>query len=517
VVDVIVVGAGPTGLMLAGELALAGIDVEVLERRSSSEVVGLRARGFHSRTIEILDQRGIADRFLAEGQTFSGATFGTASVDTSDLPTRHPYTLGLAQSHIERILAGWTSELGVPIRRGREVAGFDQDAGGVDVRLTDGTSMRAPYLVAADGGRSAIRKAAGIDFPGWDATRSTLIATVELTEEPPQGMRIDATGIHGLHPTGDGRTVQVLVTEQQLGPASEPTLDDLSKALVAVYDTDFGVHDPTTISRFSDATRQAASYRAKRVLLAGDAAHIHSPTGGQGVGLGVEDAVNLGWKLAEVVREHAPDSLLDTYQAERHPATARVLRYTMGMSVTQRADDRVSALVDIVSDLMSVDAARARLASLHLGLDVRYESQDGTHPLLGRRMPDLDLTSAGGPLRVFTLLHDAHAVLLNLGAPGSVTLGPWRHRLRLVDASYDGPWRLPVVGAVEPPAAVLIRPDGHVAWVGDETQVGLEEALTRWFGETFADPAEVSTASSTRRSSTRQACLRRYWRPAPSR
>ena len=481
-VDVIVAGAGPTGLMLAGELALAGVDVQVVERRSTSELVGMRARGFHSRTIEILDQRGIADRFLAAGQTFPSASFANTPVDISDLPTRHAYTLALVQREIERILTDWVGELGVPIHRGREVVGFAQDADGVDVRLADGASMRAAYLVAADGGRSTIRKAAGIEFPGWEATRSTLIAEVEVTEETPKGVRVDETGIHGLNPVGDGPTMQVLVTEQQLGPATEPTLADLSRALIAVFDTDFGVHHPTTISRFSDATRQAAAYRVGRVLLAGDAAHIHGPTAGQGIGLGVEDAVNLGWKLAQVVKDIAPDSLLDTYQAERHPATARVLKYTMAMAVTQLANPRVGALVDVLADLVSIDAARVKLACLHLGLDVRFDVEDGSHPLVGRRMPDLDLTTADGPVRVFTLLHDARAVLVNLGEPGSLALGSWGDRVQLVEASYDGAWELPVIGAVEAPAAVLIRPDGHVAWVGDGTDAGLDEALERWFG-----------------------------------
>ncbi len=481
-VDVIVAGAGPTGLVLAGELALAGVDVQIVERRSTSELVGMRARGFHSRTIEILDQRGIADRFLAAGQTFAAASFANAPVDISDIATRHPYTLALVQSEVERLLTEWVGELGVPIHRGREIAGFAQDADGVDVHLTDGPSMRAAYLVAADGGRSTIRKVAGIEFPGWAATRTTLIAEVEVTEETPTGVRIDETGIHGLNPMGNGRTTQVLVTEQQLGPATEPTLADLSHALITVFDTDFGVRNPITISRFSDATRQAASYRAGRVLLAGDAAHIHSPTGGQGIGLGVEDAVNLGWKLAQVVKDVAPDDLLDSYQAERHPSTARVLRYTMAMAVTQLADDRVNALADVVADLMSVDAARVRLACLHLGLDIRLEAEDGAHPLLGRRMPDLDLRSNDGPLRFFTLLHDARAVLLNFGEPGSVASGPWGDRVRLVEASYDGAWELPVIGAVDAPTAVLVRPDGHVAWVGGGTAAGLGEALTRWFG-----------------------------------
>ncbi|MGZ4612153.1 MAG: FAD-dependent monooxygenase [Kineosporiaceae bacterium] len=484
-VDVVVAGGGPTGMMLAGELMLAGVEVAIVERRPTPELVGSRAGGFHSRTIEVLDQRGIADRFLAEGQIVQAASFAGTTLDLSDFPTRYPYSLGLWQNHIERILAGWVEELGVPVHRGREVTGFAQDDAGVDVLFADGKPMRALYLVGADGGRSVVRKAAGIEFPGWDATRSNLIAQVEVTEQTPAGVRIDETGIHGLHPMEDGRTVRVVVTEQQLGPATEPTLADLGKALTAVYGTDFGIHTPTWISRFTDATRQAAAYRSGRVLLAGDAAHIHAPSGGQGIGLGIQDAVNLGWKLAQVVKGISPGSLLDTYHAERHPAEARVLKYTMAQSVVQRADPRISALADMVSDLLSIDEARKRLAGLVSGLDVRYDLGEG-HPLLGRRVPDLDLVTAGGPLRVYTLLRDAHPVLLNLGERGSIDPGPRRDRVQLVDASYDGAWELPVIGEVDAPAAVLIRPDGHVAWVGDRTQSGLEDALALWFGSPSA-------------------------------
>ena len=288
--------------------------------------------------------------------------------------------------------------------------------------------------------------------------------------------------------------MRVIVTEQQLGPGTEPSLADLSRALTVVFGTDFGVHHPTWISRFTDATRQAASYRSGRVLVAGDAAHIHSPAGGQGIGLGIQDAVNLGWKLAQVVKGISPDSLLDTYHGERHPAAARALKQTMAQSVAQRAEVRITALTDLVQDLLSIDEARKRLAGLLTGLDVPYDLGEG-HPLLGRRMPDLDLTTTDGPLRAFTLLHGARAVLLNLGEPGSVDLGPWRERVRLVDAAYDGRWELPVIGAVTAPSAMLIRPDGHVAWVGDGTQSGLEDALTTWFGPPAASRREPALAT----------------------
>jgi 2-polyprenyl-6-methoxyphenol hydroxylase-like FAD-dependent oxidoreductase len=479
--EVIVAGGGPTGMMLAGELALAGVDVVIIERRTTSELVGSRAGGFHSRTIEILDQRGIADRFLAEGEPVQAAFFGTIQLNVSDFPTRHPYTLGLWQNHIERILAGWIEELGVLVHRGLEVGGIAQDDSGVDVHLADGGQMRAQYLVGADGGRSAVRKAAGIGFPGWDATRSSLIAEVEVTEETPAGMRIDEVGVHGLHLMEDGRTTRVVVTEKHIGPPTEPTLADLSKALTDIYNTDFGVHSPTWISRFTDATRQAEAYRTGRVLLAGDAAHIHSPSGGQGIGLGIQDAVNLGWKLAQVVKGTAPDSLLDTYHAERHPAGARALKHTMAQAVMQRADPRIGALADTVAGLLDIDEARQRIAGLISGLDVRYDLGEG-HPLLGRRMPDLDVVTANGPRRVFSLLHDARGVLLNLGAPGTTNAGPWADRVHWVDATYDGGWQLPVIGAVAAPSAVLIRPDGYVAWTGDGTGQGLENALATWFG-----------------------------------
>jgi 2-polyprenyl-6-methoxyphenol hydroxylase-like FAD-dependent oxidoreductase len=489
---VVIAGGGPTGLMLAGELALAGVDVVIVERRASQDLPGSRAGGLHARTIEVLDQRGIADRFLAEGQVAQVAGFASVRLDISDFPTRHPYGLGLWQNHIERILAGWVGELAVPIYRGREVTGFAQDDTGVDVALSDGQSLRADYLVGCDGGRSLVRKAAGIEFPGWDPTTSSLIAQVEVAEEPELGIRRDAIGTHALgrleYEVRDGEVVYadsgpvgVMVTEPHLGPTSEPTLRDLSEALIAVYGTDYGIHSPTFLSRFTDMTRQAAAYRDRRVLLAGDAAHVHSPVGGQGLNTGVQDAVNLGWKLAQVVNRTSPESLLETYHAERHPVAARVLRNTMAQVALLRPDDRTKALGDTVSELLSMDEPRRRLAAEMSGLGVHYDLGEG-HPLLGRRMPDLDLVTANGPLRVFTLLHDARPVLLNLGEPGGFDITPWADRVQLIDAKYAGAWELPALGAVTAPIAVLIRPDGYVAWVGDQTQVGLADALTTWFG-----------------------------------
>ena len=478
---VLIAGGGPAGMMLAAELALANVDVAVVERRPDHELAGSRAGGFHSRTIEVLDQRGVAHRFLAEGQVAQVATFGTTVLDMSDFPTRHPYSLGIVQNQIERIMAAWIAELPVRIHHGREVTGFAQDDSGVAVELSGGESLRAQYLVGCDGGRSTIRKAAAIEFPGWDPTKSNLIAEVETTEEPPPGVRHDAAGVHGLHRLEDGRTFRVVTTEQQLGAGGEPTLRDLSEALIAVYGTDFGIHNPTWISRFTDMTRQAASYRAGRVLLAGDSAHVHYPAGGQGLSLGVQDAVNLGWKLARVVNGTAPESLLDTYHAERHPVGARALQYTMAQGTLQRRDDRMEALVDVVSELATMDEPRKRLIGLISGLDIHYDLGEG-HPLLGRRMPDLDLATAGGPRRAFELLHDAKPVLLDLGEPGGFDIAPWADRVQLVEGSYTGAWELPVLGVVTAPTAVLIRPDGYVAWVGGSADAGLPDALTSWFG-----------------------------------
>jgi 3-(3-hydroxy-phenyl)propionate hydroxylase len=478
---VVIVGGGPTGLMLAGELALAGVDVAIVERRISPELAGRRAGGLHARTIEVLDQRGIADRFLSQGQVLQIVGFNMVRLDISDAPTRHNYGLALTQNHFEQILAGWVDELGVPTYRGREVTGFTQGGSGVEVALSDGRSLRAEYLIGCDGGRSLIRKVAGIAFPGWDPSTSWLIAEAEMTEEPPLGFRRDSVGVHAIGRQGTEGKLGLVLVERQVGATDEPTLGDVSEALVGIYGTDFGIHSPTYVSRFSDMTRQAATYRDRRVLLAGDAAHVHPPIGGQGLNIGVQDAVNLGWKLAQVVKRTSPEGLLDTYHAERHPVAARVLRTAMAQSALRRTDEQTTALGEIVSELAAMDGPRRRLAGELSGLDIQYDLGDG-HPLLGRRMPDLDLDTANGPLRVFSLLHEARPVLLNLGDSGLFDISAWADRVRLVEARYAGPWELPVIGPVAAPTAILIRPDGHVAWVGDTMQPSLLDALTTWFG-----------------------------------
>jgi 3-(3-hydroxy-phenyl)propionate hydroxylase len=478
---VMIVGGGPSGLMLAGELALAGIDVVIVERRDSQDIAGRRAGGLHARTIEVLDQRGIADRFLSQGQVGQVAGFSFIPLDISDFPTRHNYGLALWQNHIERIMADFVGELPVKFCRGREATGFAQDDAGVDVELSDGTSLRAQYLVGCDGGRSLIRKQAGIDFPGWDASTSYLIAEVEMAEEPAWGIRRGAKGVNALGKLEGGKRVGVVLVEPHVGNGDEPTFGELRDALIAVYGTDFGVRNPNWLSRFTDMARQAASYRDRRVLLAGDAAHVHSPAGGQGLNIGVQDAVNLGWKLAQVVKGTSPESLLDTYHAERHPIGARVLRLTMAQTALGRGDNRTEALRETMTELLALDEPRRRYAAMMSGLDVHYGLGEG-HPLLGRRMPDLDLVTANGPLRTFTLLHPARPLLLNLDEPGRFDINPWADRVQSINAKYLGVWELPVVGAVTAPAAVLIRPDGYVAWVGDKTDQGRADALTTWFG-----------------------------------
>ena len=481
--DVVIAGGGPTGMMLAGELALAGIEVAIVERRVNQDVDGSRASGLHPRSIELLDQRGIADRFVSQGEKHHVVLFAGAVLDASDRPSRHNYTLALWQAAIERGLADWVSELAVPVYRGCAVTGFAQHDGHVDIALDDGRALQSLYLVGCDGGRSLIRKIAGIDFPGWDASLSYLIFEARMAGAPAFGIRHGERGIYALgRLDGDSDRVRGVVTEQRLERDGSPTEDQLREAMVAAYGSDFGIHDISWLSRFTDAARQAAAYRNGRVLLAGDAAHVHSPVGGQGLNIGLQDAVNLGWKLAQVVKGIAPDDLLDSYHAERHPVGAALLKHTLALTALNRGDARTSALRELIARTMEMDEPRRSYAAMMSGLDIRYALGEG-HPLLGRRMPDLDIATADGPTRVFALLHDARPVLLNFGGPGSLAVDGWTDRVKRVDATFEGMCELPVVGVVETPAAVLIRPDGHVAWAGDGGSEGLAEALTTWFGD----------------------------------
>jgi 3-(3-hydroxy-phenyl)propionate hydroxylase len=474
---VVIAGGGPTGMMLAAELALAQVDVVIVERRATPDRDRSRAGGLHARTIEVLDQRGVADRFLEEGTAMQIQGFGRIPLDISDFLSRHNYGLAIPQIQTEHLLAIWVQELGVPIAREREVTGFSQDDTGVDVALSDGSSVRADYLVGCDGGRSVIRKAADIEFAGWDPSTSWLMADVEMVEKPEFGLRPGG----GIGPADDGARIRVVLTERQVEHTGEPTLEDVSEALIAADGTDYGVRSLSWSSRFTDNTRQAASYRNGRILLAGDAAHVHPPLGGQGLNTGVQDAVNLGWKLAQVVKKTSPQSLLDTYYDERHPVGARVLQTTMAQVALTSPGDRHRALRNIMTELLTMDEPRRNIAAMMSGLDIHYDLGPG-HPLLGRRMPDLDIATADGPLRVYELLHGAKPVLLNLDQPGVLDITPWTDRVQLIDAEYGGPWELPVLGSVSAPVAVVIRPDGYVAWVGDGTDIGLRDALTTWFG-----------------------------------
>ena len=476
--EVVVVGGGPAGMMLAAELTLANVDAVVVERRETQDLESPRSRGLHARTIEVLDQRGIADRFLAEGRPMQVQAFAGIPLDISDFPTRHNYGLALVQSDVERIMAEWLAELGVPIFRGRAFTDFTSHDDHVEVTLADGTTVHAAYLVGCDGSHSLVRKKAGIEFTGWDPSVCWITAEVEMREQPEFGVR----GGGGIGPAKDGR---VGVTLAELDPNvrfHEPTLTDLRAALMRVDGTDHGAHSPQYISRFTDMTRQAVTYRRGRVLIAGDAAHVHAPLGGQGLNLGIQDSVNLGWKLAQVIRGTSPNTLLDSYEAERHPVAAKVMQNAMAQRALSATDERTVALRDIVADLLTLDEARRSIAGMISGLDIRYRPDVDHHPIVGRRVPDFELKTANGPTRVYEHIHDAKALLIDLEPTSDRDPSAWNVRVKHIVGTYPGPWELPIVGTVQPPSALLVRPDGYVAWAGTGTSDGLHEALTTWFG-----------------------------------
>ncbi|QFU93813.1 FAD-dependent monooxygenase [Amycolatopsis sp. YIM 10] len=428
--DVVIAGAGPTGLMLAAELRLAGAEVVLVDRLAERGSES-RAGGLHPRTLEVLDQRGVVDRFLAEGREVQAGHFSALPLDFSKLDTRFGYTLLLMQADVERLLEQWVAELGVHVRWSTPVTGFRQDADGIDVETGDET-IRARYLVGCDGGRSAVRKLAGIGFPGTDATMTALLADVEL-DDPPAEWIFGERREHGdFAVIGFGPDWYRVVVDQYdfVADRNAPvSFEEVRAAMLRVAGTDYGMRDPRWVSRFNDTARQAERYRDGRVLLAGDAAHIHFPAGGQGLNTGVQDAVNLGWKLGAVLAGTAPESLLDTYQTERYPVAERVLRNTRAQTALARPGAHTDALRAEFAELIQQDGVNAALAGMISGLDIRYPAID-PHPLAGCRVPDFDL---GESTRLFSLLHQAKPI-----------------EVKLPDGDLE---------------AVGVRPDGHVSWV----------------------------------------------------
>ncbi|MFJ8003039.1 rifampin monooxygenase [Streptomyces fagopyri] len=474
-IDVIVVGCGPTGLMLACELRLHGVRVVVLDKLSEPTAES-RGRGLHARSVEIMDQRGLLDRFLAVSEKFRAGGFfgGVRKPWPGGVDTAHPYGLSTPQPVTERLLHERALELGAEIRRGREVVGLGQDengaGAGVSVDLADGTRLRARYLVGCDGGRGVVRGLLGVGFPGEPARVETLLGDMEMTADR---ATVDAVVAEvrktqlrfGALSNGDG-TYRVLVPAARVAEdrATAPTLEEFRQRLRAVAGTDFGVHSPRLLSRFSDATRQAERYRVGRVMLAGDAAHIHPPTGGQGLNLGIQDAFNLGWKLAAAVGGWAPEGLLDSYHAERHPVGARVLDNTRAQITLLGTEPGAVALRELFSKLMDFEEVNRYVTEMITAIGVRYDFGEG-HDLLGRRMPDRELRRG----RLYGLTHAGRGLLLD--RTGRLSVTGWADR---VDHVVD------TCGELDVPA-VLLRPDGHVAWAGED-RADLLGQLPRWFG-----------------------------------
>ena len=470
-IDVIVAGGGPTGLMLASELRLHGVHVLVLEKDAEPTKV-VRSLGLHARSIEVMDQRGLLERFLAFGQQYPVGGFfaGIGKPAPDRLDTAHPYVLGIPQTTTDRLLAEHATELGTEIRRGCELVGLSQDEDGVTVELADGTQLRSRYLVGCDGGRSTVRKLLGIGFPGEAARVETLLGEMEVTADPAAIAAVNAevrqTQLRfGVMPLGDGVYRLVVPAEGVAGDRTvPPTLEEFKQQLRMTAGTDLGAHSPRWLSRFGDATRLAERYRAGRVLLAGDAAHIHPPAGGQGLNLGLQDAFNLGWKLAAEVDGSAPAGLLDSYHTERRPVAADVLDNTRAQMELMSLEPGAQAVRRLVSQLMDFEDVNRYLIEKITAIGVRYDFGEG-HELLGRRLRDVGLKRG----RLYELMHGGRGLLLD--QTGRLSVAGWADRVNhVVDVSEE----------LDVPAA-LLRPDGHVAWVGEDQQDLLSQ-LPKWFG-----------------------------------
>ncbi|TKK91682.1 monooxygenase [Herbidospora galbida] len=469
--DVIIAGCGPTGAMLAAELRLHGVRVLVLEKETEP-ASSVRIVGLHIRSLELMAMRGLLDRVLEHGRRRPAAGFFAAIAKPvpEGLDSAYAYIVGIPQPVVERLLAEHAIERGAQVRRGRAVTGLRQDDEGVTVELADGERLRSRYLVGCDGARSTVRKLLGVGFPGEPSRNDTLMGEMEASA-PPEEIAATTAGLRDLHqpfwlrPFGGGVYSVVVPAVGVSDRAEPPTLDDFKERLRALAGTDFGVHSPRWLSRFGDATRLADRYRVGRVLLAGDAAHIHPPTGGQGLNLGVQDAVNLGWKLAARILGRVPDALLDTYHAERHPVAAAVLDNTRAQMELSSPEPGPRAVRRLLTELMDINEVNRRLIEKITAIDVRYDFGAGPD-LLGRRLPDIEVKQG----TLYGLLRHGRGLLLD--RTERLTAGGWSDRVdRLADptAALDAP-------------AVLLRPDGHVAWIGDD-QRDLDACLSRWFGE----------------------------------